>query len=150
MKRKALFKQRFAWILIVGLASLVTNSVQAQQIKAKITGLKSTKGKIIINVFRDQQSYELQQPDKKFVFDKKGLSGGLLNVSCEIGPGTYGLTVLDDESVNGKMDYNFLGIPKEGFGFSNFFMEKMKKPVFDDFKVNLKVAESITFRLKYM
>lgn len=35
----------------------------------------------------------------------------------ELAPGTYYLLVLHDENANGKLD-KFLGIPKEGFGFS--------------------------------
>ena len=34
-------------------------------------------------------------------------------------PGTYGLVLYHDENSNGKVDRNGLGIPKEGFGFSN-------------------------------
>lgn len=32
--------------------------------------------------------------------------------------GTYALVVLHDEDMNGKLDTNWLGIPKEGYGFS--------------------------------
>ena len=37
----------------------------------------------------------------------------------DIPPGTYALAVIHDENMNGKLDTNFLGIPKEGYGFSN-------------------------------
>jgi len=37
----------------------------------------------------------------------------------EIPPGTYALTVIHDENMNGKLDTNWLGIPKEGYAFSN-------------------------------
>jgi uncharacterized protein (DUF2141 family) len=37
----------------------------------------------------------------------------------DIPPGTYALAVIHDENVNGKLDVNALGIPKEGYGFSN-------------------------------
>jgi uncharacterized protein (DUF2141 family) len=33
--------------------------------------------------------------------------------------GTYALVVLHDENMNGKLDTNWLGVPKEGYGFSN-------------------------------
>jgi len=36
-----------------------------------------------------------------------------------IPPGTYALAVVHDENMNGKLDTNWLGIPKEGYGFSN-------------------------------
>ena len=37
----------------------------------------------------------------------------------DITPGTYALAVVHDENMNGKLDTNLLGIPKEGYGFSN-------------------------------
>ena len=37
----------------------------------------------------------------------------------DIAPGTYALAVIHDENMNGKLDTNLLGIPKEGYGFSN-------------------------------
>lgn len=36
-----------------------------------------------------------------------------------IPPGTYAIAVIHDENMNGKLDANWLGIPKEGYGFSN-------------------------------
>jgi uncharacterized protein (DUF2141 family) len=37
----------------------------------------------------------------------------------DIPSGTYALAVIHDEDMNGKLDTNWLGIPKEGYGFSN-------------------------------
>jgi uncharacterized protein (DUF2141 family) len=37
----------------------------------------------------------------------------------DIPPVTYALAVIHDENMNGKLDTNWLGIPKEGYGFSN-------------------------------
>jgi uncharacterized protein (DUF2141 family) len=36
-----------------------------------------------------------------------------------IPPGTYALAVIHDKNSNGKLDTNWLGIPTEGYGFSN-------------------------------
>ena len=33
--------------------------------------------------------------------------------------GTYAIRYFHDENINGELDTNFIGIPKEGFGFSN-------------------------------
>jgi len=37
----------------------------------------------------------------------------------DIPPGTYALAVIHDEDMNGMLDTNWLGVPTEGFGFSN-------------------------------
>jgi uncharacterized protein (DUF2141 family) len=38
---------------------------------------------------------------------------------ADIAPGAYALAVIYDENMNGKLDTNWLGIPTEGYGFSN-------------------------------
>jgi uncharacterized protein (DUF2141 family) len=138
--------------LFMGLLFVFLGSyVQAQETQVKVTGIRSGKGKIILNVFKDNDTYDKQLPFKKFEFDKKALVDGVLTVNFELEPGTYGVTLVDDENENGKIDKNFIGMPKEGFGFSNFFMEKMKKPTFDDFKVDLKLSNNkVDIKVKYM
>ena len=37
----------------------------------------------------------------------------------DIPPGTYALAVIHDENMDGKLDTNWLGVPREGYGFSN-------------------------------
>jgi uncharacterized protein (DUF2141 family) len=37
----------------------------------------------------------------------------------DIPPGTYAMAVIHDENMDGKLDTNWLGIPTEGYGFSN-------------------------------
>lgn len=49
-----------------------------------------------------------------------------------IPPGTYALVVLHDENMNGKLDKSWLGIPKEGYGFSNGITDFSRSPSFSD------------------
>lgn len=134
-------------LLFICLASYI----QAQRVaEIKVTDIRSAKGKILLNVFKDNASYDDEKPYKKLTFDKKEIINGTLVLHCDLEPGVYGFTMVDDENDNGKIDKNFIGIPKEGFGFSNFFMEKMKKPTFDDFKVDLKSQPKIVIKVKYM
>ena len=48
--------------------------------------------------------------------------------------GTYALALYQDVNSNGKIDKNFIGIPKEPYAFSNNFKPKLKAPDFDDCK----------------
>ncbi|MGE5285402.1 MAG: DUF2141 domain-containing protein [Actinomycetota bacterium] len=47
-----------------------------------------------------------------------------------IPPGTYAIVVIHDENMNGKLDANWLGIPKEGYGFSNNAKDVDGAPLF--------------------
>ena len=48
----------------------------------------------------------------------------------DIAPGTYALAVVHDENMNGKLDTNWLGIPTEGYGFSNDVTALLGAPSF--------------------
>jgi uncharacterized protein (DUF2141 family) len=48
----------------------------------------------------------------------------------DIPPGTYALAVVHDENMNGKLDTNWLGIPIEGYGFSNDVKALVSAPSF--------------------
>ena len=50
----------------------------------------------------------------------------------DIPSGTYALVVLHDENMNGKLDTNWAGIPKEGYGFSNDAKSSSGAPSFKD------------------
>jgi uncharacterized protein (DUF2141 family) len=45
--------------------------------------------------------------------------------------GKYALVVLHDENMNGRIDYNWLGIPREGYGFSNDARGTLGAPSFE-------------------
>lgn len=65
-------------------------------------------------------------------------------------PGKYALAVIHDENMNGKLDVNMLGIPKEGYGFSNDPKSRLHAPSFSDasFSYNGENME-MTIRLRY-
>lgn len=48
--------------------------------------------------------------------------------------GEYGISVLHDENNNYKMDSNLIGMPKEGFGISNY-KDKKSRPSYDKSKI---------------
>jgi len=101
-------------------------------------------------VFKDQEGFKNKKPIKRLVLNKSEFEGNDIILSLDTG--IYGISVLDDENDNNKMDYNFLGIPKEGFGFSNYYHEGLSKPHFDKFKfeINTIPVELIEIRLRYI
>ncbi len=47
------------------------------------------------------------------------ITGNQALETFQVTPGRYAAVVIHDENSNMKLDRNFFGIPKEGFGFSN-------------------------------
>jgi uncharacterized protein (DUF2141 family) len=50
----------------------------------------------------------------------------------DIKPGKYAIAVIHDKNYNGKLDTNWLGIPKEGYGFSSSAEVTLSAPSFSD------------------
>ena len=67
-----------------------------------------------------------------------------------IPPGTYALAVFHDENMNGTLDTNWLGIPTEGYGFSNDVKASLGPPSFAaaSFAYDGRTVE-MTIRLEY-
>jgi uncharacterized protein (DUF2141 family) len=119
-------------------------------VKVVIEGVRSKKGKIVIAVFKDQEDFKTRKPVKRIELNKSELEGNEIMFSLD--KGVYGISILDDENNNNKMDYNFFGIPKEGFGFSNYYHEGFSKPHFDKFKFEIsnQTLNLIEIRVRYM
>jgi uncharacterized protein (DUF2141 family) len=68
----------------------------------------------------------------------------------QVPPGRYAAVVIHDENSNMKLDRNFLGIPKEGFGFSNNPRVIFSAPSFQAAEVPVTCPSSeIQIRLVY-
>ncbi|MDX5586163.1 MAG: DUF2141 domain-containing protein [Aureibaculum sp.] len=142
--------------ILCGLGGLLIDStpnavkVNDHNVKVVIEGVRSDKGKIVIAVFKDQEGFKKKNPVKRVELNKSELEGDEIVLSLDAG--IYGISVLDDENNNNKMDYNFLGMPKEGFGFSNYYHTGLSKPHFDKFKFEIKntSVELIEIRLRYI
>ena len=64
--------------------------------------------------------------------------------------GTYAIACLHDENGNGKMDYNVMGLPKEGYGFSNDAMGMLGPPNFRAAKIALDSPSlSLSIKIHY-
>ena len=66
----------------------------------------------------------------------------------DIPDGTYALVLFIDTNKNGKFDKNFIGIPKEQYGFSNNAMGKLSAPTFEQakFKIAGKTIQNIKLK----
>jgi len=82
------------------------------QINIVIKDLKSNKGQVCL---------ELKDTLENVI---KTINGKIVNKQCnlifkDIADGKYTIVYYHDENNNNELDSNFIGIPKEGYGFSN-------------------------------
>jgi len=68
----------------------------------------------------------------------------------DLPPGNYAVAAIHDENSNARLDRNFLGIPKEGFGFANNPRIGFSAPRFQQAVIHLGCpATDITIHLQY-
>jgi len=115
----------------------------AQTLRIEISGIKNLRGQICVGVFDSQAGFKTEKPYWEGYYKKHDkVKNGKLHLIITLEPGIYGITVLDDENEDGKMRFNILGIPLEGFGFGNFKLRGIRRPHFNDFSIELKKSET--------
>lgn len=115
------FRLIIAFLAILGNLVLVPNAKAATSNDLKITvdGLKKQQGQICFSVFARSKGF----PSKK----ASSLRNGCIKVaenSVELNfknlkAGNYAVAVFHDVNSDGALNRNFVGIPTEGFGFTN-------------------------------
>ena len=122
-------------LLLITLLSLGTASAIAQYtLVVTVKNIKQSEGTVRVALFNDEDSFL----DKAFQGKTVKVNG--TEVSVEFGnlpAGEYALSVFHDANDNGELDKNFMGIPKEGFGFGNNAMGTFGPPSFEKAKFNL-------------
>jgi uncharacterized protein (DUF2141 family) len=101
-------------------------------IQVEIDGLRSDKGEVRCALYKSAQGFP-KDPNAAQASVVSSASGkhGVCEFTA-VKPGTYAISVYHDENSNGKLDTNFLGIPKEGVGASNDAHGHMGPPKFSD------------------
>jgi uncharacterized protein (DUF2141 family) len=131
---------------------LAVSALKAQSISVEIKGIRSEKGQLCIAIFADEASFKAEKTLWEMNYPKTELKNGEFKLTIPIKAGKYGLSVLDDENKDGKMNYNILRIPQEGFGFSNYFHRGIKFPEFKQFSFFVEKNEisEIKVVMKYL
>lgn len=130
----------FIVVLIILIASL--KSISQTTLTVKITSLRNNEGVILFQL-SDEQNKEI-----------KALNREISNNTCtiiisDLPPGRYSIRYFHDENSNKKLDTNFLGIPTEGFGFSNNANGTLGPPKFDETLFEVKKGTTIILNPTY-
>lgn len=148
-------KSFFSIIFFIGISLLMSASGvpdTTTNVHINISGIRSNKGMIRIGIFKNQTQFDEEVAFESYACSKSSQVNGVVQKRLYLPPGTYAISVLDDEIDNEKMDYNFFGIPKEGFGFSDYYHTGFSKPHFDQFKFTIEQdgVKQIVVRLRYI
>lgn len=118
-------------------------------IKVVITGLHNDKGKLYLSLYSSEKGYPKESSSAYRLSFSDIHSGKSTVLLAGIPQGTYAIACYHDENDNGKLDNNFLGIPKEGVGASNNARGSLGPPKFKDAKFQLASDTSLTIKINY-
>lgn len=132
--------------------SLDAQTRDTTTLTVRVTGARNAKGKIGVTLFQEAQGFpddaSKAMRQQSAEIDPKTMSADV--TFKDLPQGTFAIAVLHDENGNGKMDKNFVGIPKEGYGASNNPKKKRRAPTFDEAKFSLNSSkQSIEITLIY-
>jgi len=99
-------------------------------IHVEISGLRNDKGQVLCALFSSAEAFPKKAEKAVARLTSKIAERQATCDFTGVAPGTYAVSVVHDENSNGKMDTNFIGMPREGVGASNNAKGHMGPPKF--------------------
>ena len=116
---------------------------QTGEILVRINGFRNNHGQVNVVLFNQSKGFPSEYK-YGLISKSQPVDTSLITFTFDsLSYGEYAVSVLHDENKNGKMDTNFLGIPREGYGVSNNIKPKMRPPRFDEAVFELKIPREI-------
>ncbi len=109
----------------------------------EIVNLESNKGLVIVDLL-DKHEKSVKDQSSEIADNKCTL------IFKDLKNGQYAIRYFHDENKNEELDTNFIGIPKEGFGFSNDAIGKFGPKDFSEWLFEVSGDTLIKMTTKYM
>ena len=132
-------------LVAVGILSGYKAPLSEEYINVRISGLSDIRGQIVVAVFNSEESF-LKEVFWSSEYAPKDLGPFEVQLPLPLS-GEYAISIIHDKNSNGRLDTNFIGIPKEPFGFSNNPKLRLGPPSFSDVKFAYNGGETIDISL---
>ena len=120
-----------ASLAIAGALGLVVPSwTTTAPIAVEVAGLRSNEGMVLGAIFASARGWT--EEGREIATCRASIARQ--HATCVIDglpPGTYAFAFLHDEDLDGHMDRDWIGIPQEGYGFSNDAAPGLGPPSFE-------------------
>jgi uncharacterized protein (DUF2141 family) len=126
--------------------TLLYSYLYGADISIEVQNLKNITGKVSIGLYNKSENFPIISKVYKGVHLDID-SDTLFYTFKKIPNGIYAVSVFHDENSNSKLDKNFLGIPKEGYGFSNNAKATLLAPSFNDAKFKIS-TQTVNLNIK--
>jgi len=96
---------------------LLSQHAVAADLTVNINDVEQGKGHLLVGLYASEEAYK--SDNASFNSKVKALNSKEVVIFEDLPDGEYAIKMYQDENDNAKMDFNMIGIPKEGYGFSN-------------------------------
>ena len=127
---------------------LAVSSMVASDISVEVTNIVRENGTIKIGLYKKAENFT---STSKFYKNQtvEIKSNSVKLVFKNIPNGTYAISLFHDENENSKLDKNFLGIPTEGYGFSNNIRHLLRGANFEEASFELNSDKNLSIEMGY-
>jgi len=138
-------------IFISILLTISGSCLLSQNLTIEFDNIRNNKGVVYVTLYETEHTWlDEDIEDYQFIFSKENVSNNKLTVLIDsLKPGYYGIAILDDEDEDSEMRNNFIGFPKEGFGFSRNVKVRFVKPKFKECVLEIKNDTTINISIQY-
>ena len=136
-------------LVLLTLAITAPAAALADTLTITVTGVRDDKGTVRAAIYDNEASFP-KLGEARAAAIVKAAAGEIRLVIENLPPGRYAVAAFHDENDNGKLDRDSLGIPTEGYGFSNDARGSFGPPKFAQaaFQLGGK-AQAISLALDY-
>jgi uncharacterized protein (DUF2141 family) len=116
--------------VLLGATFVAAGTAQAADLTVKVDQIHSAQGKVYVTLWGSAETWL----DDERSLQNIGVPAavGVITVTFHnLAPGRYGVATFHDENDNGDMDFNFLGLPTEGYAFSRDARPFLSAPSFE-------------------
>ena len=135
-------------IILIGILTAAASVLTyAQTMTVVVKNVKSDVGTLRLAVYNSEDQF---MKNEIAATEVKAVNGQAVAVFKNLGTGTYAISVMHDANDNKELDSNFMGVPKEGFGFSNDAMGMFGPPDFKKASFVHAGMNDVVISLRYM
>lgn len=120
------------------------------KVNLTVEGIKSDAGLIALTVYPDDSRRFLRKKGSHYVRRVKARSSQTRICFIVPQPGVYAIAIYHDANANEKLDRSGMGLPTEGFGFSNDASTLFGLPSFQSVRIRLVDGSTTRIRLRYL
>ncbi|MBC8034907.1 MAG: DUF2141 domain-containing protein [Chitinophagaceae bacterium] len=119
---------------------------QNSELKVTVSNINKIEGDLVVAVYNSAQTFIKEGKEFRRMARKIAAASETFSFTG-LPSGEYSIALFHDKNSDGKCNTNFVGMPKEGYGFSRNFKPRFSAPKFNDTRVAITSDTVIQIRL---